>query len=527
MRPRLVLLLLLTSPCVSGLAAASVAPRPNILFVLADDWSFPHAGIYGCTWVNTPNFDRVAREGVLFTHAYTPVAKCSASRASILTGRNPWVNEAGFTHWNFFPAAFAAFPEVLAQHGYATGFTGKGWAPGEALTADGRKRALTGRAYQQIKRSPATTGINATDYAANFAAFLDDVPVDQPWFFWFGSNQPHRDYEYQSGVRIGHKSLADLPAVPAYWPDNEAVRHDLLDYALEVEDFDHTLGQALAELARRGELEHTLIVVTSDNGMPFPRAKGQCYEIANHMPLAIRWPAAVARPGIRRDDFVSFVDYAPTLLDAAGIDYASSGMSAPSGRSLRPLLAASAAGALDPTRDHVLIGRERHDPGRPLNAGYPVRGIVEGNLLYLHNFAPDRWPAGNPETGYLDVDRSPTKDALLAARRAKGSDAQWALSFGRRGADELYDLTRDPDNLVNLAASPVHAADVLRLRTRLLTELEAQGDKRLVSGNPDYFDQFTFSHDAFNDLYERWQAGTTPLPHWADPDTLSTEPQPE
>ena len=509
-----------------ALTAVRGATPPNILFVIADDWSFPHAGAYGVTWVDTPHFDRVAREGVLFTRAYTPVAKCSASRASILTGRNPWVNESGFTHWNYFPAEFASFAEILGQRGYAVAHTGKGWVPGIAEDKDGQKRQLLGRAYQSLKRPTLTPDINATDYAANFGAFLDDTPAGQPWFFWLGSHQPHRAYTFKSGADVGGKSLASLPAVPGYWPDNADVRHDLLDYALEVDDFDATLGQALAELERRGQLDHTLIVVTSDNGMPFPRAKGQSYEIANHLPLAIRWPAAVARPGLRVDDFVSFVDFAPTFLAAAGVDYAASGMAAPSGRSLLPLLGSSTGGQVDSTRDHVLIGRERHDPGRPHNAGYPTRGIVMGELMYLHNFAPDRWPAGNPETGYLDVDRSPTKDALLAARRAQGGDPLWELNFGRRPAAELYHIVNDPDNLHNLAASPVHAADVARLHERLMTALRAEGDKRLTSGDPDYFDRFKFANDSFNDLYERWQSGDLALPHWADPDDLSFSPQP-
>ena len=519
---RTLFLILATCNLLLGGLTAFAAKPPNILFAIADDWSFPHAGVYGCTWVETPHFDRIARDGVLFTRAYTPVAKCSASRASILTGRNPWVNESGFTHWNYFPHQFASFPEVLGQHGYFTGYTGKGWIPGVAETADGKKRELLGKAFQKHNLTPPTSQIRKTDYAANFADFLDEAD-DEPWFFWFGSSEPHRAYEFQTGAKVGGKKLSDIPAVPAYWPDNADVRHDILDYALEVEYFDYTLGKFLAELERRGELENTIIVVTSDNGMPFPRAKGQCYEIANHMPLAVLWPEGIAQRGRKVTDFVSFVDFAPSFLDAAGVDYPSSGMSAPSGRSILPLLASNQSGQIDPARDFVLIGRERHDPGRPQNAGYPVRGIVKDDFMYLHNFAPDRWPAGNPETGYLDVDRSPTKDALLAARTAKGSDAHWSLNFGRREAEELYHVVSDPANVTNLAQSPVYETRVTMMRDQLMAQLIAEGDKRLTSGDPDYFDKFRFSNDAFNDLYERWQAGKLELPHWGDPDPAAAD----
>lgn len=517
---RITLLILATCYLAIGLSAR--AERPNILFAIADDWSFPHASIHGCSWIDTPNFDRVARGGVLFDRAYTPVAKCAASRASIITGRNPWVSESGFVHWNYFPHQFASFAEVLGQHGYTVGYTGKGWVPGVAETASGKKRQLLGQAYQQHKLKPPTSAINATDYAANFADFLDDTG-DEPWFFWWGSNQPHRAYEYMSGAKVGGMKLDDLPAVPAYWPDTEEVRHDMLDYAFEVEYFDQNLGRFLAELERRGELANTVVIVTSDNGMPFPRAKGQCYEIANHLPLAIHWPDGIAHPGRVVEDFVSFVDFAPTFLELADLEYASSGMATPSGLSLLPLLSSSDSGQIDPARDHVLIGRERHDPGRPHNAGYPIRGIVSGEFMYLHNFAPDRWPAGNPETGYLDVDRSPTKSTLIADRNRKNGDAFWSLNFGRRDAEELYNVVNDPDNVVDLSRSPVHADTMAALRERMFTLLEAEGDRRLTSGDPDYFDKFRFSNDAFNDLYERWQAGTLELPHWGDPDPAAAD----
>ena len=104
--------------------------KPNILFVISDDQSYPHAGIYGTEWVNTPGFDRVAREGLLFTQAYTTNAKCSPSRSSILTGRNSWLLEEATNHVPYFPEKFTTFPEVLKNNGYKTGLTGKGWAPG-------------------------------------------------------------------------------------------------------------------------------------------------------------------------------------------------------------------------------------------------------------------------------------------------------------------------------------------------------------------------------------------------------------
>jgi arylsulfatase A-like enzyme len=235
---------------VMGVQAAVAAQRPNILFALADDWSYGHAGAYGCAWVKTPAFDRVARAGVLFTQAYTPTAKCAPSRASILTGRNPWQLKAAANHWCFFPPEFTTYAEALAVSGYEVGMTGKGWAPGVAKDASGRLRQMAGRPFNRRTLEPPAGGIGKNDYAANFEAFLEQVPADRPWCFWYGSTEPHRGYEYGSGAAKGGKRTDQIPRVPGYWPDTERVRQDLLDYAVEVEHFDRHLGRMLEALER-------------------------------------------------------------------------------------------------------------------------------------------------------------------------------------------------------------------------------------------------------------------------------------
>jgi N-sulfoglucosamine sulfohydrolase len=495
--------------------------RPNILIAVADDWSFPHAGAYGTSWVRTPHFDRIAREGLLFTNAYTPVAKCAASRASLLIGRQPWQSGAAFTHWNFFPIHYRTFPEALATQGYRVGFTGKGWSPGVAVDAEGNPRALTGSNFQARRCTPPTPAISNLDYAANFTDFLDAAPSGQPWCFWFGGNEPHRDYTFGSGKTLGGKSIADIDRVPGFWPDHPDVRNDLLDYAFEVEHFDTHLGRMLAELDRRGQLDNTLVLVTSDNGMPFPRAKGQVYEVSSHLPLAVRWPGGINAPGRTLSDFVAFPDIAPTLFEAAGINPSEAGMSALTGRSLGPLLRSDRSGRVDPSRDHVLLGRERHDPGRPADAGYPVRGIVTDEFLYLHNLAPERWPSGNPETGYLDTDEGATRRLILSQRRTSGETTpQWELSFGLRPEEELYALQDDPDCIRNLAHRPALSSRKESLRTRMQSLLREQGDPRLTGSSPDVFDAHPFANPAFNGLYERWQRGEIRLPPWADPERL-------
>ena len=494
-----------TSPAVAAPATATKSPPPNILFAIADDWGF-HASAYGTRWVQTPAFDRVARAGLLFTHAYTPNAKCAPSRACILTGRNSWQLKAAANHIPYFPAEFKGWGETLTEHGWFVGHTMKGWAPGVAKDANGNPRQLTGKAFNARKAKPPTSEISNNDYAGNFADFLAAAPTNAPWCFWYGAVEPHRAYEFGSGVAKGGKKLTDIDRVPGYWPDNETVRNDLLDYAFEVEHFDRHLGRMLDTLAQRGLLENTLVVVTSDHGMPFPRVKGNAYEPANHIPFAAMWPRGITKPGRVVDDFVSFIDLAPTFLELAGVPWSQSGMAESPGRSLTDIFRSEKSGRITPARDFVLVGKERTDIGRPNDGGYPIRGIVKDGWLYLHNFEPSRWPAGNPETGYLDCDGGTTKTYVLDAHRKNAADPFWALCFGLRPREELYDLKQDPDCLRNLATDI--AADTTRaaLKDRMFAELQRQDDPRM-SGQGDVFDKYPHANQGHVGFYERFLRG--------------------
>tara|TARA_R110002072_G_scaffold302999_3_gene491117 strand:- start:51205 stop:52794 length:1590 start_codon:yes stop_codon:yes gene_type:complete len=496
--------------------------RPNILFAIADDWSFGHAGAYGCGWVQTPNFDRVAKEGILFTRAYTPNAKCAPSRAIILTGRYSWQLEEAGNHMAFFPSKFGSFMERLEADGYSTGFTGKGWGPGFADDANGKPRRITGKVFRGKTARPPAKGISNNDYAANFSDFLQSSSDGKPWAFWLGTTEPHRGYEYGSGVRLGKKP-GDIERVPGYWPDNETIRNDMLDYAIEVEHFDNHLGKALALLEAAGQLDNTLIVATSDHGMPFPRAKGQAYDHSNHIPLAIRWAGGIERAGRVVEDFVDFSDLAPTFLEAAQVSDEGPIMQPISGRSLFPIFQSSDAEKTKLHRDHVLVGKERHDIGRPNNWGYPIRGIVKGDMLYLHNFETARWPAGDPITGYLNCDGGPTKSVVLEMRRDGLNLDFWNLCFGKRPTDELYDLSSDPDCVKNLAGERSQAQKVDALKQQLFRELKSQGDPRM-SGNGGVFDAYPYSGASTDNFYKRFTSGEKVKAGWVSPSDFEKEP---
>ena len=500
--------------CISGCAESipEDTKPPNILFAIADDVSYPHMGAYGTDWVRTPAFDRVAEEGLLFERAYTPNAKCAPSRSIILTGRNSWQLEEAANHWPYFPQKFKTYAEAFTESGLHVGYTAKGWGPGVPLDEAGNRRELAGKAYNEYQLDPPADHISSNDYARNFEAFLDAWSGDKPFVFWYGSLEPHRAYDFGASIEVGGKSPDEIDQVPAFWPDNDSTRTDMLDYAFEIEHFDSHLMRMLALLEERGELENTLVVVTADNGMPFPRVKGQSYEMSNHLPLAVMWPSGIQDPGRKVEDFVSFADFAPTFFDVLDLDIAQSGMEPVEGKSLRGVMRNETQ---ELHRDHVLIGKERHDIGRPQDAGYPIRGIVKGDFLYIQNFEPDRWPSGNPETGYLNCDGSPTKSVCLNARTTPGMKQYWQLSFGKRGPEELYNIVQDPYCVENLVDDEVYTPIKQELSELMVQGLTAQNDPRIL-GQGAIFDEYKYSDVKNQGFYERYMAGESLPTGWVN-----------
>ncbi len=488
--------------------------RPNILFAIADDASWKHFGAYGCDWVKTPAFDRVASDGILFTRAYTPNAKCAPSRACILTGRNSWQLEEAANHSPLFPEKFKTYAEALGENGYWVGSVAKGWAPGDPGKINGVKRELTGPKFNEHKTTPPAKGISNNDYAKNFETFLEARPEGQPFCFWYGSTEPHRAYEFKAGVNKGGKSTDEIDEVPPFWPDVDTVRNDMLDYAFEIEYFDKHLQKMLQKLEEIGELENTLVIVTADNGMPFPRIKGQVYEYSNHLPLAIMWPNGIKNPGRVVNDFVNFIDFTPTYLEVAGLTTEQSGMQPITGTSLTEIFNSEKEGNVIPERDFVLVGKERHDVGRPDDQGYPVRGIITQGYLYIRNFKPERWPKGNPETGYLNCGGSPTKTYILDTRRKKGIMEYWQLNFGKRPAEELYNIEQDPFCIKNLADDITLAELKSAMEKGLIEKLREQGDPRIL-GNGDIFDNYKYT-GAVQNYYNRFMGGEKVPAGWVN-----------
>ena len=494
------------------------AKRPNILFVFADDWG-QQAGIYahvlGKGGINdlakTPNFDKLAKSGVLFKNAFVNAPSCTPCRSSILSGRNFWETGRGaILQGAVWDEEISTWPLLLKDSGYHIGYTYKVWSPGNPRDAGigGTANAFVKsgakfNGFSQYVYNRASKGVAVKDAKeelyrearSNFNSFLKVTKKDQPFAYWFGPTNVHRKWIKGSGKELWGIDPDKLKGkMPAFLPDVHAVREDLADYLGEIAAFDAGLGILLDELKKRVEYESTLIVVSGDHGPPgFPHGKCNLYDFGTRVCLAIAGPGV--RGGRVVDDFVCLPDLAPTFLEAGKVKVPE----AMSAKSLWKVLKSKKDGQVDPSRDAVITGRERHVfSSRPGYLPYPQRAIRTKDFQFVINFRPDRWPLGDPflldtpkEPVYsllenqtfvtlADEDAGPTKAWIVSNRKDPKVKPIFDHAYGKRPREELYHMNKDPDQMKNLAQDPDYLGTVKKLRARLMKYLRDNNDPRLV-----------------------------------------------
>ncbi len=505
--------------------------QPNILFAFADDWG-RYASAYARTdspnsvnaLIRTPNFDRVANDGVIFTNAFVPAPSCTPCRSSVLSGRYFWNCGLGaILQGAVWDESIPTYPLLLEQAGYHIGYTYKVWSPGRPADAPygaPRTRYQT-RNWMACFSQTATSlvpehgverakGKVLDEVDESFGAFLLARPADKPFCYWWGPTNTHRKWQQGSGKALWGIDPDSLKGrMPGFLPDVHEVREDFADYLGECMAFDAGLGRLLNKLEALGELDNTLVVVSGDHGIPgMPRGKCNLYDAGNAVALAARWPGRI--PGGRvADDLVNLMDLAPTFLEAGGVE-PPAGID---GRSMLPLLTSLRSGQVESERTFVVTGRERHvAAAREGNLPYPHRAIRTADYLYIVNFAPDRWPMGDPRglddpampapsyealredtfAAYSDLDSSPTKAWMIHHRAEEAVSPLFCLGFGKRPAEELYDIRRDPHQTCNLAGRGDLAGVQAVLRERLMCELRTHGDPRLTE-TPCRFERAPFT----------------------------------
>ncbi len=430
---------------------------------MADDWSWPHARALGDTTVKTPTFDRLVQEGVLFENAFVSSPSCTPSRFAIATGQYHWRLGSAADLGGSLKKGVPVYPELLQDKGYNIGFSRKGAAPS--------KHEFTGRDPfgERFK---------------NFSTFFKARDAKKPFCYWYGAGEPHRPYPPGSGKKAGIDP--DGIQVPKHLPDHPTARSDLADYYLKIQRFDRDCETIIKQIESSGELDNTIVIMTSDNGMPFPGSKATLYDAGTRVPLVIRWPSK-AKGGRKVSDFTSLCDLAPTILEAVGLSVPN----AMTGRSLLSVLESDAQGQIHTDRKHILTGMERHV------YPWPARAIRNRDFLYIRNFTPLEWPTGerkghNPTYDFtktpwptekgafsFNVDPSPSKQLMRHSRTSPDMATANKRMFKRRPQEELYDLRNDPNQLNNVAATSQYSKQKLFLSRQLERDLYASGDPRM------------------------------------------------
>ncbi len=509
------------------LLCSGESKRPNVLFAFADDWGRQasiYAKVEGAGGINdlakTPNFDKLAGEGVLFTNAYVNAPSCTPCRSAILSGRNFWETGRGaILQGAVWDEKIPTWPLLLKDSGYHIGYTYKVWSPGtprdagiggqaNAFARAGRK--FNGFSQYVISRARKIATVEKIDKAKaiektkkeldrevanNFRGFLDKRNNDQPFAYWFGPTNVHRKWIKGSGKELWEIDPDKLKGkMPAFLPDVHEVREDLADYLGEIAAFDAGLGILIEELKKAGEYDNTIIVVSGDHGPPgFPHGKCNLYDFGTRVCLAIAGPSVTGGRVVH--DFVGLPDLAPTFLQAGKVDVPK-GMSA---RSLWKVLKSKKGDWVDPSRDAVVTGRERHvQVARVGHLPYPQRAIRTKDFQFVINFRPDRWPLGDPylldtpkepKFGLLeqqtfvtlaDEDAGPTKAWIVTNRKNPKVKPFFDHAYGKRPREELYDMKKDPDQMKNIVDDPAYTETVKKLRTRLMNYLRETNDPRLV-----------------------------------------------
>lgn len=493
---------------------AADATRPNILFCFADDW-----GRYASAYaqhesrpspnfvVKTPNIDRVAARGVLFRNAYVNAPSCTPCRSALLSGRYFFNTGRGaILQGATWDGAIPAWPLLLKDAGYTIGKTAKVWSPGTPADAPfGNQKHAFQRAGMRFnnfsenvtelvkggKSLEASREAMLAEVRGNFGDFLKSRESGKPFLYWFGPTTVHRTWIKSSGKALWNIDPESLKGkLPANLPDVPEVREDFADYLGEVQAYDAYIGVLLKQLEDANELDRTLIVVSGDHGAPgFPGGKCNLYDFGVGVSLMAAGPGI--KPGRVVEDFVNLMDLAPTFLEAGNVELPK-GMN---GRSLAKVLKSEKYGQVDAERTWVVTGRERHVGGaREGNLPYPHRALRTKDYLYIRNFAPDRSPmgdAGNVDaspkeletvtfTSYADMDAGPTKAWLIANRNDPKWKWHYDYAFGKRPAEELYDVKADPDQVRNVAGEAKYAKTKEELASRLKGILFDAGDPRVT-----------------------------------------------
>ena len=443
----------------------------NVLFITADDLDENSLGCYGSKVPDiSPNIDRFAEEGIRFENAFINAAICQPSRAILGTGRYGHNSGAmGFMPIDTMGSRFTIM-SILRDHGYKTGILSKvvHSTPDTLYHWDYTKYARD----LGMGRDPSLYYRCATEF------FLQCKKEGKPFYFMVNSDDPHRPY-FNPGSPNANFGGIQTPSriyapeeieVPGFVPDIPKVREELSWYFNSVKRFDDTFGNILLALDEAGFKDNTIVVFISDNGIAIPFAKANTYFASNRTPWIMRWPGVIGPGKIDRENFISGVDFMPTILEALHID-------APGnldGRSFLRIL----KGKKQKGRDKVYCQIDNKISGGPV----PMRSLITGEFIYIFN------PWADGERTYGNNNEGQIFPGMLEAARTDPVIAKRCELFRKRVPEEMYDLQNDPDCLYNLIGNPGY--------TGVCDEMSRKMRDKLVESQDPVLELFDNRHDA-------------------------------
>jgi arylsulfatase A-like enzyme len=457
---RIAALLSCTAVGVHHQVLAADPPKPNILFLLSDDHSYPFLSCYGDTNVKTPTIDALAADGMKFHRFFTGSPQCVPSRATYMTGRTPVA--ARMTRFSSpLPRDEITFPELLrSEGGYYTGICGRGY---HLDGSSGRGNTPMKQLLDKLHMKTFTDRVDFLNQCPDgqvdeqLRKFLDQRPDGKPFFMWANFSDPHHPWNAGDEFRPDPASLK----LPPHFPDLPGMREQLADYCAEVNRVDRTIAGVLEVLKQRKLFDKTLIVFAGDNGMAMPHGKGSLYDPGSNVPFVVRWPGVV-KPGTESKALVSGEDFGPTLLEAAGLEP----HPPMSGKSVLPLL----KGETFTPREFLFVERGPHGSA-PVkvdmsNSGYDLgRAVRSDHYKFIYNCTP--WLPYAPVDSAGGEAWKQITAAHEAGKLAPGVEATYFTT--PRPVYELYELDKDPSELHNVSGDP-QLADVERELRMALAE---------------------------------------------------------
>lgn len=397
--------------------------QPNFLVLIADDLGWQDLACYGNPFIETPNIDRIAKEGLQCNNTFLTTAQCSPSRISILSGKYPHATGAEDLHIPM-PDSLKILPYYLKEKGYYSGLLRKSHlGPKGDAQFDWYSRPLE-----------------------NFSQFLDSAGQG-PFFLWVGFIDPHRPYKDDI---IHNPQSPDSVLVPPYLVDDDSTRLDLANYYNEIRRMDARIGEYLSILEQRNVLNNTYIIFLSDNGAPFPRAKGTVYDAGIKTPLLIQGPGI--RKGRQSNNLHSVIDLSPTILELAGLDVPTE------------MQGNSIVWDLKYDTPDTLIQKMVFSERNWHNTDEHIRSVRTSQFKLIENAYLDQ-----PSGVAADIGKSYAWRSLLKIKASgKLTTAQTPLFHNPRPKYELYDLQNDPNEIHNLSSNPNYT----EIKTELIAQLE-------------------------------------------------------